>query len=295
VQDIGPSGRFGAAITYLGNTERTLLWGGVPSTRDTWQWDGEGWVQVADTGPSGFVLWAGLSFDPKRDVAVLFTQGASFTTWETWEWDGSLWTQVDDSGPQAYNSLFRLVYDSGRGVTLLEGGSGPGMWPSAPPVGTWAWDGTNWTQVADTGPPQCQLAGLADDAPRQRVVLFGGVDSTTTSGSPSGTRNTWEWDGSAWEQVHDFGPVARASHGMVGTSGPTLLFGGGELESGQVNFLNDTWTWDGTYWRQVQDMGPSPRWSPAMTWDDARSRGVLFGGLQTSGNLGDTWESFEAP
>jgi hypothetical protein len=283
-------------MAYTEPTARTLLWGGAPSAGDTWEWDGEGWVQVADTGPSLLVEYAGLVFDAKRNVAVLFTSNATNTAWETWEWDGTIWTQVDDTGPFAYNSLFRLVYDSTRAVTLLEGGSGPDVFPSAPPVGTWGWDGSVWTQLADQGPPQRILGALADDASRGRVVSFGGLDAPAiNTGPPYGTRDTWEWDGSSWEQVLDFGPVARYGHGMVGTAGPAVLFGGSDLETDQETLMNDTWTWDGTYWRQLQDMGPSPRWLTAMSWDAARNRGVLFGGRQAATNLGDTWESFEAP
>src|SRR5512132_2349595 len=73
-QDIGPSGRYGAAMVYMASTSRTLLWGGYDDTTffgDTWEWDGELWVQVEDTGPTPFAL-AGLTFDSIRNVTVFF-------------------------------------------------------------------------------------------------------------------------------------------------------------------------------------------------------------------------------
>jgi hypothetical protein len=87
-------------MVYMASTARSLLWGGggLNVFGDTWEWDGEGWVQVQDTGPAPSAL-VGLAFDSDRNVAVLFTQ--TDTAWETWEWVGSTWTQVDDSGPQA--------------------------------------------------------------------------------------------------------------------------------------------------------------------------------------------------
>jgi hypothetical protein len=195
-------------MTYTASTERMLLWGGLGDQgffNDTWEWDGEGWVQVADTGPGAFE-GAGLSYDSVRNVAVLFTNDPTGTVWETWEWDGEGWTQVEDTGPQTSNWLFGMTYDSARQVTLLEGGAVNGAGGSLPaPVGTWAWDGTAWTQLADVGPSQRIAAGLADDASRQRVVFFGGLSFTATTTTYE--RDTWEWDGNVWEQVTNMAPL----------------------------------------------------------------------------------------
>jgi hypothetical protein len=135
---------------------------------------------------------------------------------------------------------------------------------------------TIWTQAADVGPPQRGSAALGYDATRERIVHFGGANIGGIF-----ERDTWEWDGNAWEQVANMGPTPRRSHAMTGTSGATLLFGGLGLivENTPTELFGDTWTWDGQYWRQRQDMGPSPRFWSAMAWDDARERGVLFGGV----------------
>lgn len=294
-QDIGPAPRMGAAMVYM--TSRTLLWGGGDSGAffgDTWEWDGEGWVQVADTGPAPFA-WAGLAFDSNRNVAVLFTSNVANTAWETWEWDGQGWTQVEDTGPKTRNNLFGLVYDRARQVTVLEGGA-VRRTLGTPPVGTWTWDGTSWTQVSDVGPPQRFFSARAYDASRQRVVHYGGLDTDGTTTSSG--RETWEWDGSLWEEVQNIGPSSRVGHAMTGTDGATLLFGGREPISVPPVLMGDSWTWDGDHWHQRQDMGPTPRWLSGMSWDATRTRGVLFGGFTMIPNptfLGDTWESFEVP
>ncbi len=286
-------------MVYAAPTARSLLWGGGDKSTlfgDTWEWDGEGWVQVADTGPAPFGF-VGLAFDSVRSVTVLFTSDPNNTAWETWEWDGEGWTQVADSGPQAANNFFQMVYDSARQVTVLEGGSLTNPAATYPPVGTWVWDGSTWTQVADVGPPQRVLNALAYDAPRERVVHFGGLNRDMTYEG-----DTWEWDGNAWEKVADIGPMPRYGHAMTGTAGATLLFGGlHPVVGAPYEFLRDTWTWDGTYWHQRQDMGPPPRVYHALSWDAARNRAVLFGGVTLAGQpttviiFGDTWESFEVP
>lgn len=285
-------------MVYTAPSARSLLWGGRgPGTwfGDTWEWDGEGWVQVADMGPPPFA-YAGLAFDSNRNVTVLFTENPANSIRETWEWDGASWTQVDDIGPQAMNTLFAMVYDSARQVTVLEGGSLQSGAPGAqyPPVGTWSWNGTAWTQLDDLGPPQRTVSALAYDALRQRVVHFGGLNVTGAALA----RDTWEWDGTVWQEVQNIGPMSRYGHAMTGTAGATLLFGGAEVETPPPDFLGDTWAWDGDYWRQRQDIGPSRRWLSAMSWDSARARVVLFGGSTVHppnqpSYLGDTWEAFE--
>jgi hypothetical protein len=283
------------AMVYMSSVEKSVLWGGYSGNPlgDTWEWDGDGWVQVADTGPAPFAF-VGLAFDSSRNVAVFFTSDVNNTAWETWEWDGTAWTQVEDTGPQAPNGAFEMVYDSARQVTVLEGGSLANPAPTYPPVGTWTWDGSTWTQVADVGPPQRVFAALAYDASREGAVHFGGLNRDGTF-----ERDTWEWDGNAWEQVADIGPLPRYGHGMTGTAGATLLFGGVRPGGPPYELLQDTWTWDGSRWHQRQDMGPSPRVYPALSWDGARNRGVLFGGLILPAGqatpVGDTWQSYEAP
>jgi hypothetical protein len=282
-------------MVYMSSVGKTLLWGGYGDDLfgDTWEWDGDGWVQVADTGPTPYVF-VGLAFDSLRKVTVFFTSDGNNTAWETWEWDGEAWTQVEDTGPPAVVGAFEMVYDGARQVTVLEGGSLTNPAATYPPVGTWAWDGSTWTQIADVGPPQRVLSALAYDAPRERVVHFGGLNRDGTY-----ERDTWEWDGNVWEQVADMGPLPRHGHAMTGTAGATLLFGGSRSGGPPYELLRDTWTWDGNHWHQRQDMGPSPRVYPAMSWDAARNRGVIFGGVIVSAGqltrVGDTWESFEAP
>jgi hypothetical protein len=296
-QDIGPTARRGAAMAYVAPTEKMLLWGGLGLQgyfNDTWEWDGEGWVQVADTGPSA-MEGVGLAHDVARNIVVLFMTDVSYTVWETWEWDGDGWTQVEDTGPQPAYYRFTMTYDTARQVTVLEGGAANSATGSPAPVGTWTWDGSTWTQVADVGPSQRLAAALADDTTRERVVLFGGGSYTATTFTYE--HDTWEWDGSVWEQVTNMGPPGRYAHAMTGTAAGTLLFGGVRQDNSTQVALRDTWAWDGLHWQQRQDMGPSTRYLPALTWDGGRGRAVLFGGanLTATPYLGDTWESLERP
>jgi hypothetical protein len=89
-----------------------------------------------------------------------------------------------------------MAYDAERGLIVVFGGSGQlasGGYPDPPTYfhDLWGFDGSRWTPIAREGPPsRGGLPGLAYDAHRRRLVLFGG------GGSPG----LWEWDGHKWEK-----------------------------------------------------------------------------------------------
>jgi len=143
-----------------------------------------------------------------------------------------------------------------------------------------------WIQRASSGPAPRFYPGMAYDAARQRVVLFGGYGAGVFHG------DTWEWDGTAWIQRASSGPPARYNHAMAydAARGRVVLFGG---DPGGINTdppFGDTWEWDGTAWSQRASSGPAPRTGHAMAYDAARGRIVLFGGGLRGQLLGDTWE-----
>jgi len=102
--------------------------------------------------------------------------------------------------------------------------------------------------------------------------------------------DTWEWDGSKWEQVATSGPSGRFVNVMVfdPVRRKMMLFGG---EGPAQDKLGDTWEWDGKRWEKRDVPGPPARSAYEMIYDSKRKRAVLFGGL-ADGNrpLNDTWE-----
>jgi hypothetical protein len=245
----------------------------------TWADAGAG-ATLAPQGP------AAMAFDTARRRVVAFAAGPSGYDSETWEWDGAQWTQVANAGPAARLNP-GMVYESNRQRMLLFGGYEE-IGNCARAVGdTWEWDGTQWTQVADAGPPPRDNMGMAYDSARSRVVLFGG--GYASSGCfEEYLADTWEWDGSQWMQTlePDAGPGSRSGAAMVFDSaqGLVTLFGGGS---------RDTWVYDGGSWTQLLVTGPTPtpRSQHAMVYDSSRQTAVMFGGLSnTLVDLGDTWE-----
>ncbi len=123
--------------------------------------------------------------------------------------------------------------------------------------------------------------GMAYDAARQEVVLFGGWINNV------GQADTWVWRGGNWIRL--FPPVSppdRWSHKMVYDAArqEIVMFGGTRPITGR---LNDTWTWNGTTWTQkTPASSPSPRDEFCMAYDAARQQVVIFGG---NGGSDETW------
>jgi hypothetical protein len=85
-----------------------------------------------------------------------------------------------------------MAYDEARSEVVLFGGNtGAPFHPLR--SDTWTWDGTNWTQQRpDFHPNERYESGMAYDAGRGEVVLFGGL------GNGDFFADTWTWDGTTW-------------------------------------------------------------------------------------------------
>ena len=271
---------------------KVLLFGGNTLDLGTWEWDGEYWTQVSDMGPP-LRRDARMAWDYPSKRVLLFggvekdiVPGQDPGTFgDTWGWDGVNWTQLDDTGPAA-RFEFGLASDPARQRIILFGGTQYlGVNPKA--LGdTWEWDGTEWTQVEETGPIPRRRHSMTFDGIRQRAVLFAGMNNEGAAQA-----DTWEWTGTAWMRVSEFGPGRRLSAEMSFDGSQSILFGGNLIVGEGGSIAGDTWSWDGKFWTQRQDIGPKPRAHHAMAFDSARKKVVLFGG---GGNaptdFGDTWE-----
>jgi hypothetical protein len=154
--------------------------------------------------------------------------------------------------------------------------------------------GTTWSQEL-TAPTGRQLAAMAFDQHRNKLVLFGGT--TDLAGGPSGTQNdTWLWDGCTWSkqplQQNPTPPDPRLGAGMAYSDvlGEVVLFGG------QNNLgvpLQDTWAWDGSKWNRLN---PDPTKLPpaavgvSLARDSATSNLVLYEVPPSKGTpVAQTW------
>jgi hypothetical protein len=218
-------------------------------------------------------------------------QPASLAGWVRW---------YLPSGPSLQPGLSgALTYDAARGV-VLDAGTAL-VSPDGPQTGsaTWTWSGggNNWApQSPATSPPARRGASLTFDRATGTAVLFGGVEfivSSTGRGSFRLAGDTWTWDGSAWTQQHPAtSPPARAGASIAYDAAHqrAVLFGGGN-GLGASSAFTDTWTWDGSAWTQQHPVtSPPARADASIAYDVTHGTVVLFGGLDSGGNLlSDTW------
>ena len=251
---------------------------------DLWILDAAGWRRLGTVG--SMMSGVALAFDSQR--GRLFSLGGydgqalgDFRVLEANQW------RVLGPFPGGAVAEPGLVYDAARDRLVAFGGSAAAGGAAGE---TWEYDGNSWSKREIAGPPGRQAHVLVYDPQRRRVVLFGGMGAGAPGRPGPRLADTWEYDGTRWEQRATEGPGARLGAGATfdSTRGVVLLFGG----AGPAGFLGDTWSWDGTTWRQLATTGPAPRVMGYLAYDSSRDRTILFGGRKgwPDGDLNDTWE-----
>ncbi|MBK8979785.1 MAG: hypothetical protein IPM29_28135 [Planctomycetes bacterium] len=291
-----PPARSRHAMAFDPRLGRVIAFGGLTPTtnNDTWLFDGLDWRQTGSTVVPPLRGVGAFAFDAISGKMLLLggntATGTAYT--DAWELDGSTWTEIQPPhrppavGGRAYG------YDSQRACFVGFGGhSGMNMKDE-----TWEFDcrTRDWRQVFPAhAPPPRGAYGMAYDAARRRIVLFGG--GTITNGTWLTLDDTWEYDGHDWRLVPTANrpeprmarPVYDAGRGRV------VLFGGQGLDTTGYPFaVGGTWEYDGADWTRIQIPEPSARW-PNICYDPTRGRVVVFGGFYGSGGvfhaLDDLW------
>ena len=318
-----PAARYGAMMTYDVADGYILLFGGQSGSTyysDSWTFVGGSWTQLVGSSPSARAF-GGLAWDNKTGYTVLFggTSGTA-ALGDTWKFLAGTWTalKLTTLPPAAWGTTF--LYNAKSDDVFMFGGCtaatvnplAPAC-PSADTLGTpWQFRST-WSVVpahprltAIPAQPQDRFfaEGVFDpSAPTPVVLLFGGL---TSSGAWAMDR--WVYQSNIWNPWQPpVQPVAR--YGAMGTfddrSQDALLFGGiGPLPGGAVGYLDDTWQWDTGAWGEDNSpTSPSARAFGGLTFFGeiprlkftAYNYSVLFGGVGSSGYLGDTWRWVGSP
>jgi RHS repeat-associated protein len=182
------------------------------------------------------------------------------------------------------------VFDSSKDQVVNFGGCTSGVSSSCTAWSnkTWTFNGTNWILTSPATSPSARTNQvMAYDPSSNTTVMFGGENG---SGALS---DTWVWNGTTWTQsTGSTHPSARfgAQMAYLPSTGLVYLFGG---QSGST-YLSDTWSWNGTTWTQLTpSTSPSARslgmLAYAGTLGTSANDLILYGGTNSSGDLGDTW------
>ena len=120
---------------------------------------------------------------------------------------------------------------------------------------------------------------MAYDAVRGRAVVYGGAGGAQDDG-------TCLWDSRVWSCLFPVpSPVVRYQSTLVWdpVGAQTLAFAG----SGRRSLF----AWDGAAWSDLTGTsGPSGRSGHVAAFDKRRAKMVIFGGVDATGRLADTWE-----
>ncbi|MCI4318435.1 MAG: hypothetical protein L3J96_07845, partial [Thermoplasmata archaeon] len=162
---------------------------------------------------------------------------------------------------------------------------------------TWVYAKGNWTSLTTTlnvSPPIRYRAAVTFDAADGHLVMFGG----SSDYYPAGVlyKDTWAFVHQKWTNLTkgvSGHPPARYRAEMTydAADGSAILFGGCTRVACPTN---DSWKFHGGHWTNLtasSAIGPSPRVYPAMAYDPAVGKLILFGGAAspTGPVYGDTW------
>ncbi|HTL36808.1 MAG TPA: kelch repeat-containing protein [Kofleriaceae bacterium] len=286
--------RSSSAVAYDAKRAQLVVVGGFttfgqPLLDDTWEWNGASWnkpaslPQPADLGntAAAYMPWQGktLVFGGRRSQASVINN-------ETWQWDGQVWTQrLPANAPSA---RYDHAMAARTNDVILFGGT-IGTLPGDELGDMWRWDGTNWSPISFTdGPSPRTDVSLAYAADRDRIVLYGGeldVFGTTTV-----YNDTWEWDGTAWTEMHP-------AHSPAPRTGPVLVYDAASKRvvlaggSDATGSFEETWEWDGIDWiERTPPTNAPPRTRSAGAYVPTRKSIIMFGGNYGTTFPNDVWE-----
>jgi hypothetical protein len=219
---------------------------------------------------------AAVAYNSGNNTAVLFG-GTTNEKWvdETWIWNGSTWVQPNLTHHPAARAKHAMAYDEARNRVVLFGGASH----QTQFDDTWEWSGDKW-QLIETPhkPPGRCCHAMTYDRIRGRVMLHGGWDSVKNTFFD----DTWEWDGSDWEEVTCCSVPKASGHTLNGYTPQNEILA---ILSGD----DGTWTWDGQVWRDLNIFSPPSRSDGKMAYDDKHKWSILFGGNKKGEFMGDTW------
>lgn len=218
------------------------------------------------------------------------------------------WTQLTPatSPPPCRSAL--MAFDSTAKQTLLFGGVDDVVFPPVNYGDTWRFSSGNWTKLVPlVSPPARYFGGMAYDANRQVMVLYGGK-GRTFSGDVY-LDDTWEWYSGNWTQV----ATTNTPNSLLGTrggvgevamayepNGKRIVLFGGEYLMGFVATSSLVLEYDGTNWTKpaIPLASQPPRRSQASLCTAASLGGVLLTGGTNFNNpagpggaivFNDTW------
>ncbi len=174
-----PSASSGHGMAFDPILQNVLLYGGFirgyegqEISKWTWEWTGTAWNNLGYDWPD---IGTGVLLIQHRGEGVIYLFDFS-NSGEVWNWDGANWQSRSTLSPGIVPvplQRYEGIYDPSRDRIVLVGRSVDAETYS-PPVETWEWDGTEWSQPEGIRPDPRNNMEIVYDSIRQEIVLFGG-------------------------------------------------------------------------------------------------------------------------
>jgi hypothetical protein len=235
------------------------------------------WVLLRPSNNPPALAHSGFAYNTTSNEGIVFG-GIYKDKWsdETWIWDGSNWRKGDATNKPPAREKVAMAYDEARDKIIIFGGS----MDKTIFDDTWEWDGKDWkvAMSAHKPPARCCHA-MAYDSTKKKVLLYGGWNHVTGEFF----NDTWSWDGNDWVQLSSGNAPLSAAHMLVNFSSENKL-----IAIPSSSFAN-TWEWDGDEWSETISRPIPSRADGRSVYDSQYKRLVLFGGIENSNFLNDTW------
>ena len=202
-------------------------------------------------------------YDPKADRVLLYGGANLFTgdvLGDLWAYDyeTNTWTELHPAVSPPPHHYPALAYVPTIDRVVLFGGFQQGF--ESLFNDTWAYDyhRNRWTNLHPRNPPPPRVYHvMAFEPATNRLVMFGGIlDPTNWPNEPT-INETWIYDvaRNRWSQaLPEQPPSPRAWHGMSGTNGAVMIFGGGPS---RFAYTSDTYVYSSrsNRWERVAGDG----------------------------------------
>lgn len=283
-------------LTLLLTTSLLVACGTTPAPKldDTWTWTGGDWHELSAPfgAHPGWRQDAVFVYDPAAKQVLMFGGEGPSTSCpnvtvcelgETWAWSGQ-WTRVDLKVAPRPRTAASAGYDPVTKQVIMFGGWAAADVVQRADVGnpidvltdTWAWDGSQWSQLAPLhSPPGGGPESMAWDSATKTLVMIAGA-------------STWSWNGTDWT-MHESADqptsgivYADDSLGMAMIIGPT----------GQFSWTGIKWVWKSplTY-RGDAGVAFNPLSTLLMSFGSGGCGGIGGNNAQTWVSADDGWQS----
>ena len=239
-------GNLNTARGYMGGAglqTAGLIFGGNPPsvTAATESYNGSSWTEVNDlnqsrTNNAGFGSY----------TAAICSGGSnpSDSRSNVESWDGSSWTETAELNTERSDSAGSGSQTSGMIATGTTPSPNPASRPGGTTIVTETWDGSSWTEVADTNTQRLQ-AGMSVNGPTSNSIIAGGEN-----GPGSQTADAETWNGTSWTEVNNLNTARATLYNFAGTGSQAVAAGGyaGTTRTGISEI------WNGTSWTEGNDL-----------------------------------------